>query len=118
MKANELRIGNICEIYDAPQIYKEENGIIAIEAITIHYFVSGEDLKLRGVLLTEDWLIKFGFRKYNNKNHFKKHWVSGFININGIFCLLSYNQRHHNITYVHQLQNLYFALTNEELTIK
>ena len=75
--------------------------------------------------LTEEWLIKFGFRYYNNhiyvfpNNDSLRLW--GF----------SWNVQQYlmgldefvdiptpSIKYVHQLQNLYFALAGEELTIK
>ena len=118
MEAKELRIGNLIYINHKQAINQSSKKFTLTCMMDLVVNGTGSKFSYNPILLTEDWLIKFGFRKYNNKNHFKKHWVSGFININGIFCLLSYNQRHHNITYVHQLQNLYFALTNKELTIK
>ena len=77
--------------------------------------------------LTEEWLIKLGFE------------INGFsdyvLDNNGLLRLLAggdntenagYVRMHQNgnwiglnhIKYVHQLQNLYFARTGEELTIK
>jgi len=126
MKATELRIGNWCKIAKSP--FKEEVGEYPIEAITIHYFESGEDLILEPIPLTEEWLLKFGFEKVKDDpsycddgeftiNHkrftvFKKELIThnsihGWF-INGIQFDL-------NLKYVHQLQNLYFTLTGEEL---
>ena len=75
--------------------------------------------------LTEEWLTRFGFElpahswigdKFHLSEYGKgsKHpnggvWVVAMNNNNAIIS---------EIQYVHQLQNLYFALTGEELTIK
>jgi hypothetical protein len=77
--------------------------------------------------LTEEWLLKFGFKTRVTIGHS----VQYFIGINPItrdwlFDILwledykypFYRNGHFEIKHVHQLQNLYFALTNEELTIK
>lgn len=66
--------------------------------------------------ITEDILFKFGFFKYNkaymleNPNYQTKFLFS-------IWEDLTYNTGEINppLKYVHQLQNLYFALTGEEL---
>ena len=74
------------------------------------------------ILLTEEWLLKFGFEK-------QMAWTY-CIELKGNLKLVYYlgekgwsigNKNYSdfsNLQYVHQLQNLYFALTNEELTIK
>lgn len=97
--------------------------------------------------LTEEWLLKFGFKyqdrdvshgnghieRFYISSHFGEHWEfwlelqlnnnwlkTFFVwlmwNIGGgrDFVHLPYG---HKLEYVHQLQNLYFALTGEELTI-
>lgn len=75
--------------------------------------------------LTEEWLLKFGFEKNLNSNNIIYYILAGK-------CLLEYNLTHNiadivkkvhldlfiEIEYVHQLQNLYFALTNEELSLQ
>ena len=77
--------------------------------------ITNEDLS--PIPLTEEWLLKFGFEKTTNEYYDKNNglviWIDGqFINIEWKDrFLISY-------TYVHQLQNLYFALTNTELEIK
>lgn len=114
MKANELRIGNY--IYEVgfstqdgyPKGYKEL-GIIK----------NGKDIEFSAfkepIPLTEEWLLKFGFELKNT-----------YYSIDGMYirkdgemfetevgeCLYK------SIEYVHQLQNLYFALNDEELTMK
>lgn len=74
--------------------------------------------------LTEEWLLKFGFEKkadyqFSNMQLVVEFWkilnkkidVRFKINVNEsvIIC---------EIHYVHQLQNLYFALCGEELELK
>lgn len=100
----------------------------------------GEDLK--PIPLTEEWLVKFGFVKknigeklpqswYELKYLSNEHdpmitsWVSILINIETWSCVICDEYPDEmgantkvKIEHVHQLQNLYFALTGEELTIK
>jgi hypothetical protein len=77
---------------------------------------------IEGIPLTEEWLFRFGFIYKGIYYNFP---------LNDIFKLEQYKLnnaywlRHHSesldcvkIKYVHQLQNLYFALTNEELKLK
>ena len=76
--------------------------------------------------LTEEWLVKFGFEKKQNK--FDNRWDNeyGFeIEVQGdkyAYCVWDESAPHlttflGHCKYVHQLQNLYFALTGEELTL-
>jgi hypothetical protein len=65
--------------------------------------------------LTEEWLLKFGFEEWD-----KNAWQKGFdLSIHKIDSIFWYNNNGINvlIKYVHQLQNLCFALTGEELTL-
>lgn len=71
--------------------------------------------------LTEEWLEKFGFEKNENGLYklFNQSEVPILLNgdLNGWTCD-GINFSINNTQYVHQLQNLYFALTNEELKLK
>lgn len=119
LKANELRIGNL--IYQWRTDIPFEVGIDDLKIIQ-----SGES-KARPIPLTEEWLLKFGFEKnfenlieiLINKNqslHFDKtdNCMSLYIPINHEFIYLVFK----HIKYIHELQNLFFALTGEELEIK
>lgn len=70
--------------------------------------------------LTEEWLLKFGF---DIKDKDRLDWVKGAFNLersnedNDKFCFEVYSH-YIPLDYVHQLQNLYFALTGEELKLK
>jgi hypothetical protein len=102
MKAEELRIGNY--VYDT--LGKVNR--IDLEAIT--YIVKEPHNQVKPLPLTEEWLLKFGFE--NNK--------LGLFDVRKVVDDIAYHiyfiKTHlKEIQYVHQLQNLYFALTGEEL---
>ena len=123
MTANELRIGNW---------FIEKDEVKQFDGDFYHL------LGCTPIPLTTNWLEKFGFEK--NKD---KRWMRGKSRY-AIFYFEYYatgedncmwrieyhdtdygrneykdcNQWGDVIKYVHQLQNLYFALTGEELTIK
>ena len=77
--------------------------------------------------LTEEWLLKFGYNcsndvfEKNNKNYFlgnEEYWIQEHTEVND-FVFFGYdNSISVSIKHVHQLQNLYFALTGEELILK
>jgi hypothetical protein len=75
--------------------------------------------------LTEEWLLKFGFEKRDGKYYLSryliKEGISQFFDNGMSFRITTSNTESTHaasIKSVHQLQNLYFALTNTELTIK
>jgi hypothetical protein len=128
MKANELRIGNY--------VTDNYNNIVEIESIWGKLMVSFNTLSdktlstrfptkhLNPIPLTEEWLIKFGFNKKTGifSKNINEQVIA--IGLDGSYGL--YNDEidwregssfcgDNRIIYVHQLQNLYFALTNEEL---
>lgn len=123
MKVNELRIGNFL-------------GIISCIDDNLHthqvWHIKENDELINGIELTnfrpinikEEWLIKLGFEK--QKGIYRSFYQS---NDNNYLSICFDNDRYYfmdvnedpsfsGFNYVHQLQNLYFALTNEELTIK
>lgn len=107
IKANELRIGN----------YFQSNvvGTLCIGQIHPADFALYDGVILSNIEpipLTEEWLIKFGFSVY-------KHGAElGNFSILKLLNPIEYNCLGVNLKYVHQLQNLYFCLCGEELTIK
>ena len=114
MEAKELRIGNwVNDVGD---------GCIITE------IQDGDDIDFakdyNPIPLTEEWLIKFGLQhKSFSFDHERLHkdigvGYNGDDFINNEMSLLYKKKVLFKIQYVHQLQNLYFALTNEELTIK
>jgi hypothetical protein len=121
IQANELRIGNL---YNQFGNIHQVNGHIISE---LEKAPQGQ-LWCKPIPLTEEWLIKFGFEKDDVFDKFFTYLPihdlcmdklsfrvnEGFICYEGI----KYRTLLKNIQYVHSLQNLYFALTNQELEIK
>lgn len=140
MKASELRIGNLVFINEIEQIDNTEflpliNPLFEVQSIdvdlevvvyseieTIHIYTDTENIE--PIPLTEEWLLKFSFEK--TLNQYRKPTLLNKIGYNNIpFIILFLDNQYQyddlifrtNIEYVHQLQNLYFALTGEELTL-
>jgi hypothetical protein len=110
MKTTDLRIGNLVLSKGVP---------VQIEEImweTVRYCFGEFPIDyVEPIPLTEEWLLKFGFVS----NPYEDRYEKGTIHIEcdktkGATYLWVENMPH--IKYVHQLQNLYFALTGEELT--
>lgn len=109
MKANELRIGNyVYQLFDkikVPAVIENFNDLIKIE----------QNIKdFKPILLTEKWLLKFGFNKENKS--FTKMGHPRWQLVRNISKNVYY-YKGANIEYVHQLQNLYFALIQKELKL-
>lgn len=99
MVSQELRLGNYVES-TIPEI-----GIIKIATINTKY-VQGVGIDfLKPIPLTEEWLKRFNSLGNAISN-----------DVDGVFMWINGEKLY--IAHVHQLQNLYFALTGEELTIK
>lgn len=103
----ELRIGN----------YLESDGRDMI--ITGHYLSNAErGMKIDNPIpINEEWLLAFGFEKHIDTSGYK--WCIGNFYImqfgkNAFYCDYSLV---FSVDFVHQLQNLYFALTQKELEL-
>lgn len=108
MDANELRIGNYA-IYGG--------NITQMNVGEFIHFVRFPET-YSPVLLTEEWLLKLGFSKHStNPFWFRKKQIC--ISLVGAIELISWDMQIFKIdtkvNHVHQLQNLYLALTGEEL---
>jgi hypothetical protein len=131
IQPNELRIGNFISICDDPNRYNDSHEVTGISkenGIEIH---NGEvNVSIyNGIPLTEEWLLKFGFEVC--KNGIQLPTFEGYVFINYLFSkgqvsegqplTLEIDGRRmplFSVLSVHQLQNLYFALTGQELTIR
>lgn len=124
IQSTDLRKGNIVENKEL-DIFKQ--GYVEISARHIYELAIKESGQFYNrcvdyfypIKLTEEWLIKLGYKKdefeifstqsklfiypMENINSFKATWRGSSIR---------------EIKYVHQLQNLYHALIGKELTIK
>ena len=119
MKANELRIGNL--IYQFANFTGESAGYYSAFEVTINVLRAIEDGAngFEPIPLAEKWLAKFGFIENILCWNYDKFTIAK--GLEDSFALTGYclgNVFPKEIKYVHQLQNLYFALTGEELTLK
>ncbi len=76
--------------------------------------------ELKPLLLTEEWLLKFGFKKMID-DYFELNILNGFKLESDGFDVVQfvYGELYiTEVTHVHQLQNLYWCLTGEELILK
>ena len=111
MKASELRIGNYLEI-DKPIT----NRLIIVDAYHIKKLKQDENF-FKPIPLTEEWLLKLGFSNKGDKGKLRVVLSGKLGYINGRTYYNSWAILESQPKYVHQLQNLYFALTGQELTI-
>jgi len=112
MTPNELRIGNWISMasWNADPEVKQVTAFDIANIVKFKYAIEP-------IPLTEEWLVKFGFEdnlpweykqfRLDDQDRFHVVDQTGY----GIIIA-------RGIKYVHQLQNLYFALTGEELPIK
>ena len=96
MDIKELRIGNYVNIKDI---------ILRIDLQELYY----NSFPMTPVPLTEEWLLKFGFKKAYETYYQYKDFI-----LNDKFIMMDIDITI-QLKHVHQLQNLYFALTGEEL---
>lgn len=117
MKANELRTGNLLlfrgmefEVKDITSKYVTHQSELGI------YFYN----ELVPIPLTKEWLLKFGFiaNRYNDEFELYPLMFDCEYTDHGEWNI-SYDGHplSTEIQHVHQLQNLYFALTGKELTL-
>lgn len=130
MKAEELRIGNFvttivsdksCKIDGITQ-QQAKDGYFQLIFIGDKSFIKEHVL---AIPLTEEWLVKFGFEKQKTPYLNDGYLGYDFVHENDFEIAIFedgfiYNTAIHriNIKYVHQLQNLFFALTEKELELK
>lgn len=125
MKENELRLGNLFS-------YEQTTHVVTAISNTNSKYADSKWLKgdgieyyrhdideMKPIPLTEEWLLKFGFKKYNRVWYLKDPELDLKIFPFSIWEDLSYNTGELTppLDFVHQLQNLFFALVGEELTL-
>lgn len=119
MKPNEIRVGN----YAKDSMGKERT--IDLSDYSYESDTTFDFEKWNPIHITSEWLLKFGLEKTG----YSRWTLKGFHRLsydivygNGKVILTRGESSSElfieNIQYVHQLQNLYYSLTGQELTIK
>jgi hypothetical protein len=122
MKANELRIGNL---------YDNNGNYFVVTPSTIESVFENERVWCKPIPLTEEMLFNCGFSKnvghyivfgrykdktlevaYNNDTNETQYYVY----VRGLLDN-EFVQLRHDLKYLHELQNLYFAITGNELSV-
>ena len=117
MKATELRIGNYYNQFENTEKVSWSTLKTLEESTT-------EQLWCKPIPLTEEWLLKFGFERTDLIDNSNDDWTWLFYQKDSIYIdgsdltIETATGIVIKVEYVHQLQNLYFALTNEELILR
>ena len=116
MEEKDLRIGNYVILGVTMSVLDDAHIIVAAD---FKYIKSLCLVGLDPIPLTEEWLIKFGFELWH-ENFQDQYRIDGFpllLRISKTGCVCSGHEYTIKKLFVHELQNLYFALTGEELTL-
>ena len=122
MKSTDLRIGNWVLSKNVPVEIEE------IKSETVRYCYGEFPIDyIEPIPITEEWLLHLGFEEREGLFRLSKYWVE-FRNFDSVGERILFGcfqrqkiyilQETTYIEYVHQLQNLYFALTGKELENK
>lgn len=126
MKATELRIGNYVGRQSSKMITNRDE-VYQIENVT-----RKTESKYDPIPISEEWILSFNFKEF--RYMFNNELLIGYVPFNLIsheyntYILQKYGDKYYMMTngdnrqiissgfdYVHQLQNIFFALTNREL---
>lgn len=127
IKSNELRIGNLVLIDN------KETEIYCISGMGVNDFlinfnqVSYDFDEIEPIPLTEEWLLILGFKKTVDETidyRIRQFELNRIELIHGLtldkelFIVMMGQEALSHIKYIHQLQNIYFSLTGEDIEIK
>ena len=120
MNAKQLRIGNLVyhndKIIEIKSLHPQDDDVN--DEIPFH--------AIYGITLTEEWLLNFGFSVINENSAGKRYGyvIDSVFSSDLIFTFWKSTKEKGKffradleLNSVHQLQNLYFALTGEELVV-
>ena len=109
---NDIALG-VCEVV---AIFTNSIEVCKLNKPNVSYLISN----IEPIPLTEEWLLIMGFEKCEHKTEPQYYKDCEEISVRLFpkekYFTLAYLGT--EIKYLHELQNLYFALTGEELTIK
>lgn len=125
MKTSDFRIGNRVNGGVVTEVH--EGFITCAGPYNITGMTSFQFNEIKPELLTEEWLERFGFKWKEEETYPNlKYWTNKKCHvdlINNRFHIPKYKEGDDHVSirrslYVHQLQNLFYTLTGEELTLK
>lgn len=113
MKTNELRIGNWVKFNGCLVQIRELQYMSKLDV----YLDSNVNVATyKPIPLTEEILLKCGFDKYMIDNLYQLGCWQVYFEDTPIFRIIGCSLC--EVKYLHQLQNIYYALTNQELEVK
>lgn len=122
MKASDLRIGNFVQYANDERVFVNLIGkTLEVTACDI-FNIEKDGIPFEPIFLTEEWVKKFGFVGVGN--HYEKNCFNIYKYKDGMEIELRNDEDDElfvigmRCNCVHKLQNLYFAITGEELIIK
>lgn len=121
MDAKELRLGNLVQTFQG--VYKvtsiKENEIYICPFLTEEPFVIFIN-SVNPIPLTEKFLLKLGFSNIQDDRFYHEDFDRLYCNISNplIKYLGNANGILKETNFVHELQNLFYAITSKELTLK
>lgn len=128
MKAEELRIGNLLQKLDG-SVFK----VVTDDIWKIQTWTASERLLPKGIPISEGKLLEAGFAPDEEWEHGEYLRSCYKFQIYDFYCAiitdgkdfyfavdgeLGYEKLGRKIEFIHQLQNLYFDLTGEEIVFK
>ena len=128
LKSSDFRIGNYlqdtsCNLMTINTLSTELNYTYSCDYVNLPKIDKDGDGNIEPIPLNEEWLLKFRFDDKTVLEFVDRYFIGGEFSIdyNRVHKYYRFNVGYEfniQIDNVHELQNLYFALTNEELTLK
>ena len=139
LKSSQLRLGNLVHCFGIQQVVAiKKNEIRVQQELSKGHFsfewIPISSLSLQGIALSEELLLKYGFVKHNYVENLHKNFRIEY-GCTAIYCCINNDEKSFTFRfgnaleqnfdlincagityhYFHQLQNLFFMLTSQEL---
>lgn len=124
MFSNDLRIGNFVLLHG------NISEVTALRKLSIYciyknkstsFEISSTYYEIQPIHINSNWLEKLGFKSYKDICYIKENFVILKCGLNNYsFSIINESAEEFlvkKISYIHQLQNLYFALKEKELNL-